>query len=122
MRKLIFALCLFVGFSMLSSCGDDDDEKAKVDITGTYYGNYITVDTKATSLVVTKKEGNTYTLTFSDIAGRKVPPPFDVTIESSAASIWQSVATSPYVQFMVNDNTVRITSNSGYYYTFSGKK
>lgn len=121
MRKAILTLCLFIGLGILSSCSSDDD-KSKIDITGTYYGNYITAYTDEASLVVTRREGNTYSLTFSDIAGRNVPPPFDVTVEESAASIWQSVAVSPYVQFMVNDNAVRITSNSGYYYTFSGKK
>lgn len=122
MKKTIFTLCILICLGTLCSCSDDDDNKNTVDITGTYYGNYITVDTKETSLVVTQKEKGIYTLTFSDIAGRKVPPPFDVALEESAASIWQSVAASPYVQFMVNENTVRITSNSGYYYTFTGKK
>lgn len=72
----------------LCSCSDDDDNKSTVDITGIYYGNYITVDTKEIGLVVTQKEKGIYTLTFSDIAGRKVPLPFDVTLEESVASMW----------------------------------
>ena len=121
MKKVFFVFCLLISSITLLSCSDDDD-KNKVDITGTYYGNYITVDSKETSLVVSKKEGNTYTLTFSDIAGRNVPPSFDVTLQESIGGIWQAVAASPYVQFMTNENTVRITSNSGYYYTFTGKR
>lgn len=120
MKKSIYVLCLFVTIGMLLSCGDDD--KKKVNIEGTYYGRYITGSSKETSLIVAKKEGSTYTLTFSDIAGVRVPPPFDVTLKESINNIWQSVAVSPYVQFMVDDNAVRITSNSGYYYTFSGKR
>lgn len=119
---LLFALSLTV---FIASCSSDDKDDTP-QIEGEYVGNYVSLASPSgaeVTLIVTKEGNSTYLLKFTSKNAIQLPASYTVTLSDTGVSgIWQSVATSPYVQFMTNDNAVSIANNTGAYYTFQGRK
>lgn len=113
-------LCLGLTFSSCSS--DDDSGSNNPKLEGEYVGTYSSFSTGKARVTVTKKGGDEYLFVFTPIDNIKTAPEFTTIIKNSGISgIWQS-STSPYVQFLTESNSIRITSNTGSLYTYEGKK